>query len=425
MKRLLLIKPPESSDFNFGAFSLGVLAAAVQDLVEVTILDATRMPQEEAADIAWRARPDWLGITAMGVTSVSAVSTLLRQLRKHPHANRKTLLMAGGHGATGLPQPLLEAGADLVVLGEGEITLRRILSTGFVPGMEGTACLLDGRLCTGLAAPLVAPLDALLPPARHLMPPPEDDVHLLETSRGCPHACEFCETTRFFGRRWRYKSPERVVEEARHLLEEQGAWIIHICDDNFTASRRRVRSICELLSDGPLPPLIMVSARADDLAADQNLLPAMASANMLRIAIGVETLDPRLAAAAGKSIAAETYRSVFDRMRELGMFSVASFIVGLPGEDASMRQRNLSLAVETAPDCARFVPFIPMPGVPMAGDQRQWAPDSEHVREAYRLNREFLNAASVHKRLKIAAAAGGVRSILARGVLEREKQTSR
>jgi hypothetical protein len=72
---------------------------------------------------------------------------------------------------------------------------------------------------------LIRPMDSLQPPARDLMPPPGDGIHLMETSRGSPHSCDFCETTRLYGRSWRPHSPERVAAEVIRLVEGHDAVI--------------------------------------------------------------------------------------------------------------------------------------------------------------------------------------------------------
>lgn len=419
MRRLVLVKPPERSHFNFGAFSLAVLAAAVRDLAQIEIIDASDMTLPAAAGQVWSRQPDVIGVTTMGIASVGPAAAFIRALRRDAPARAGVPIVAGGHGAYGLPRDLLEAGASVVVRGEGEITFRRLLVEGMERELPGTARLVDGRVAVAVPAPLVRPLDSLHPPARELMPRPADDIHLMETSRGCPHACNFCETTRFHGRHWRAHSPERVAQEVRRLVRDHDAWIIHICDDNFAASRRRVRRICDALQTQPLPAFFMLSARADDLAADPELIPALAAARMLRVSVGVETLDDGLAHAAGKPIAAELYRSVFQRLRDHGIFSVASFIVGLPGESAPARRHALDLAVAAGPDAARFVPFVPMPGVPMAMAWDGVDPDAGDVLEAQRLNRAFLAMPRVRERLQGAVDGGGIRGILARGVLNR------
>ncbi len=412
--RVLLVKPPEASRFNFGTFSLAVLAAAVRDIAEVEILDATRLGLAEAAQRIAERTPRWVGITTMALSSLPPAAELVRRLRGAvPDAH----LVVGGHGATMLPRIPLEAGAHTVVLGEGEITFRRLLQDERSTDLAGLARLSGGELLQGPAAPQVAPLDALNTPAHDLVPEPEDGVHLLETSRGCPHDCSFCETTRFHGRRWRYHTPARVAAEVRHLVRDLGAWIIEITDDNFAASRRRVLEITRLLRREDLPVFFMLSARADDLLAHPGLLPAMAGARMLRISVGVESLDPGLAVRAGKSLAVGDYARLFGRMRELGMFSVASYIVGLPGETARARRKAVELAVAAGSDAAQFLPLYPFPGLPLPAGNDSYDPDPAAAADAERFTREFYAHPAVIARLTRAASGGGVRALLAGGTL--------
>jgi hypothetical protein len=210
-----------------------------------------------------------------------------------------------------------------------------------------------------------------------------------------------------------------VVAEVQTLVDDYDASIILLADDNFCASPRRVRRICELLQGMDLPALFLVSARADDLVADPELLPAMASARMLRVCVGVETLDPGTALAAGKPIPAETYRAAFDRMRELGMFGIASFIVGLPGETARERTYAVERAVAAGPDAAQFVAFQAFPGTPMGEGRSSCEPDPVDVDDALRFTAGFYQHPVVRERLCIAAAEEGIRGTLARGVLDK------
>jgi radical SAM superfamily enzyme YgiQ (UPF0313 family) len=251
------------------------------------------------------------------------------------------------------------------------------------------------------------------------MPQRADSIHLMETSRGCPHACAFCETVRFHGRRWRHHSPDRVAREVRELVTRRDAWIIHLTDDNFAASRRRAQKICQALVRQELPACFMVSARADDLLAQDNLLPALAAARFLRISVGVETLDGDLAHVTGKSMSLAQYQDLFQRMRNLGIFSVASFIIGLPGEAAESRRRAAELALAAAPDSARFLPYYPLPGTPLAPPGAGLDPDPADVAHAEACNHAFVTADSAKGRLTQAAAGGGIRGLLAQGVLRR------
>ena len=420
IERLALIKPPQRrADVSFGAFSLAVLAAAVRDRVDVSILDATHMTRAETAKEVGAREPDLVGVTVSSVGSVAPAANLIKHLKD---GNRGVSVITGGHGATLGAETLLQAGADAAVLGEGELTLLAVIEQGINPGIPGLATLdSDGTLNV---APVRAPIDPLgrLPlPARDLIAPPSDGVHLVETSRGCPHACGFCEATRFHGRRWRPHTPERVAAEVRALVHDHAAMIILFADDNFAADPKRVRRICDLLPEPDLPALFMVSARGDDLTRDPELLPAMALARMLHVRVGVESLDPQVSAVAGKPVAPEIYQNTFRRMRELGVFSVASLIVGLPGETEEARTRSVERLVAVAPDAARFLPFLPLPGTPLGTGYDCAIPRPADVADAEAFTRAFYDAPAVRSRLEDAATAYGVRGALARGALKNQR----
>jgi anaerobic magnesium-protoporphyrin IX monomethyl ester cyclase len=418
MDRMVLVKPPEISRFNFGAFSLGVLAAAVRHLARISILDATDLSIEEATCAVWGLDPDWVGVTVMGLHSVPPITAFIKNLKAtmpKRGARRRIALLAGGHGASMLPDPLLRAGADAVIIGEGEQTLQQILGRGLGSDLPGLVRREGEKV---KPQPPIRPLDRLSPPARDLMPAPTDGVHLMETSRGCPHACGFCETTRFYGRHWRPLSPDRVDDEIKRLVEQFDAWIIHFADDNFAADPQRVLEICRRIQRGPMPVLFLASARGDDLVADPRLIPAMAAARILRVTVGIETLEQEVADRVGKQISPETYREAFSRMRSYGIFSTASLIVGLPGETAEMRKRAVDKVIEAGPDSARFLPFWRLPGVPLANLCSVSDADPDDVRDAWDCTEAFFRHPVVRARLSEASATPGVRGLLARAVLE-------
>jgi anaerobic magnesium-protoporphyrin IX monomethyl ester cyclase len=420
-KRVILVKPPEKSYLNFGTFSLGVLAAAIRDLAYVSIIDATNLTLEDTVDKIILHRPELVGITVMGLPSVYPAIALIEILRKKSKINSTKLklptIIVGGHGASMTVEHLLKNGADAVVIGEGELIFGQILKYGIRTGSPGLACLLNDKIIVGPKQMLIRPLDKLNFPARDLMPPPPNGVFLMETSRGCPHNCGFCETTRFYGQIWRPHSPDRVLAEVRQLVNRYNAWIIHFADDNFIVNRRRLLEICKRLSKIQLPAFIMVSARADDLISSPEIIPAMASARILRVTVGVETLESDLSVIINKPISIEVYREIFKRMREFGIFSVASFIIGLPYETGDMRRRTLDLAIATGSDSVHFLPFLPLPGIPLQSNKGLYDPDPADVRDANVLNHNFRQNKIIHKRLESAVQSGGIRGLLAKATL--------
>ncbi|MGC1122550.1 MAG: radical SAM protein [Candidatus Methanofastidiosia archaeon] len=409
--KVTLVKPPEESRLNFGTFSLAVLAAAVRDLAKITILDLTYYQVAEAVSTVLKTNPDVIGVTTMGVTSVKPTAVFVKALRK---AGVARVIVAGGHGATMLPRPVLEAGADAVVCGEGEETFAEILEKGISDSVKGLAFLRNGSVVKTPSRPLIQPLDILPEPARDLQGPPPEGIALVETSRGCPYQCLFCEASRFYNGVWRSRSPEVVAADIEKLVVG-GAAIIHIVDDNFTVDPHRVIKICELLEQGPLPLFFYFSARTDDLMRDSKLIPALASAHFFRAGIGIETLEPDLAHYIGKPISFEDHQRACTALRKAGIFTMASFITGLPGETDEIRNRCVDLAVEVGVDAAQFVPFQPLPGTPLEkgrGDPEPWVEEAAAV-----YTNQFRQHPLVIERLLEAATLYTVRGMLARTTL--------
>jgi anaerobic magnesium-protoporphyrin IX monomethyl ester cyclase len=413
MKRVHLLKPPEKSKFNFGSFSLAVLAAALEDIAEVRITDATAMGRDEAVRQAVMGSPDLVGLTVMGTTSVRPVIDLIQDMRS---AGFSGTVIAGGHGATMFPVAILEGGADAVVLGEGEKTVRDIVRNGISTQVNGICFTENGTVVRTAPRALIDPLDQLRPPARHLIPPPPDGVFLLETSRGCPHGCAFCETTRFYGRRWRARTPELVAHDIR-ALADTGAQMIQIADDNFTADPWRAIRICELLSGGPLPLFMIFFARSDDLVRVPELSTHLAAAHFLRVSVGVETMDPALGNVTKKKIPFEKHKKAFSLLADAGIFSIASLIIGLPGETAEMREGYVEKVVELGADAVYFLPFLPLPGTPLGTNDGE--PDPAMVEEAARLTAAFEDHPVVRTRMEALAQESTVRGMLARASIRR------
>lgn len=392
---VLLVKPPEQSRFNFGAFSLAVLAAYVRDAAEVSIFDATAASVAQASEQILAGKSDLIGITVMSPSSVKSACVLIRSLRRLGK-ERKTAVppvVCGGHGASMYPYPLLAAGAESVAAGPGEQAFRSMILSGRfdVPGTIRRA----GKDLIRTPAETVFPAEHLPAPARDLMGNPSDAVHLMETSRGCPHRCSFCETSRFYHRTWMPFPAARVAAEVRQLVEEYNAWMILLADDNFAASAPRVLEISGLLQQGPLPLFFLAAARLDDLLKDEKVLPALAVARIGRMTVGIETIGDEPGKKIGKGYSLDLCRDVITQMQKLGMYVVASFIVGLPGETPRMREGMLDAAVAAGADSVAFVPFHPLP----QGTERTCADILPPKRADEKAARQFTQAFHKHPRV--------------------------
>jgi radical SAM superfamily enzyme YgiQ (UPF0313 family) len=117
----------------------------------------------------------------------------------------------------------------------------------------------------------------------------------LQTSRGCPFECEFCDVIQYAGRKQRHKEPAQVLRELE-VLYSHGHRNVFLADDNFTVYRARARELLLALRDwnrrqenGKVAFLTQLSV---DAARDDDLLTLCAEAGLITVFIGIETPNP-------------------------------------------------------------------------------------------------------------------------------------
>lgn len=225
----------------------------------------------------------------------------------------------------------------------------------------------NGEIKSNPSAPL-PDLNDLAPPAYHLV-----DVRrygyellgrnfaLLETSRGCPHSCTYC----YLGMypKYRLKSPERVVEEVRTLLEATPTRSIYFIDLEFAIHRRHCEGVLEALIDSGLKFRWCCQTRADSV--DLDLLKKMKRAGCRLVHYGVETGSSRVMEIVNKRLAFDDVRQAIRLTREAGMDSACFFMMGFPTETKEEIHQTVHFAKELSPTYASFHVATPYPGTEM------------------------------------------------------------
>jgi hypothetical protein len=114
----------------------------------------------------------------------------------------------------------------------------------------------------------------------------------VQTSRGCPFECEFCDVIQYLGRKQRWKEPEQVLRELDQLYR-MGYRNVYFADDNFTVMRRRARALLERLADwngARRDRGVLFSTQLSvDVARDSDLLAQCVGAGVRIAYVGVET----------------------------------------------------------------------------------------------------------------------------------------
>lgn len=359
---------------------------------EVVIFDAD-VERQPVAEFIQEFRPHIVGITA----NTPQVKQAWRTARAIKEVTDVPVVLGGPHVSV-LPEESCEKPyVDIVVRGEGEDSwidickrLERFLQDQpaycseafFHPENEIfdhcfgiTYRTSDGQIHNNPDRASIADLDGLPWPAYHLfkmdrytnLQPATDHVDgarsfSIMTSRGCPYRCTFCSQS-IMPIKWRSRSPENVIAEWRHLVEDMGAQEIGILDDSANIRVKRMEELGRALIENNLNhvPWIFVNGIRANLASKE-LLMLLKTAGLKRVAFGVETGDEDILLSIDKKVDHDTIRHAFKNAKDVGLETIAFLIIGLPGETRETMQRTIDFAIELDPLIANFSMMTPYPG---------------------------------------------------------------
>lgn len=152
----------------------------------------------------------------------------------------------------------------------------------------------------------------------------------LEAGRGCPFACTFCSTSPFWGRKFRIKSVDELIDEMNEFHELYGVNEFSLVHDMFTVNRKHLEEFCNRIINDKLPYVWGCSSRVDVL--DKEILELMKEAHCKGIYLGIETGSPSMQKKINKNLNLDHALSMITEIQRLGMDFTASFIYGYPEE---------------------------------------------------------------------------------------------
>ena len=185
----------------------------------------------------------------------------------------------------------------------------------------------------------------------------------VEAGRGCPFSCSFCSTASFFQRRYRLKSPGRIVEEMDRLNLRYGVTDFKLDHDMFTANRKAVLAFCEAVE--PRGYTWNVSSRVD--CVDAGLIDAMARAGCRGLYFGVETGSQVLQSQIKKRMDLTLLEPALQETERAGVDATVSLITGFPRERAEDQESTLDLVGQCfcrpgQPSLTQLHMLLPEPG---------------------------------------------------------------
>ena len=222
---------------------------------------------------------DVVGIS-LQATQLSRTIAIVRFFRESEQPGG---LVIGGIGASYMPDRL-KNDVNSVFLGEAETTWPRYLED-LGNGRPQSEYRQDERTdMTTVPAPRWDLIGEDIP--RYGAVP-------VQTTRGCPFNCNFCDVIKHFGNRPRSKTVAQVVEEIR-TAEKMGTKVVYFADDNFGGKKRNARELLrgiKEVNNSFEEPLGLMTQVDITIAADTELLELMADSNMNQVQVGIESLD--------------------------------------------------------------------------------------------------------------------------------------
>lgn len=379
--RVLLIRPParhtvesevpeavEAENLSYPPLALLSLAAFLRDqshhVCEIMDAQLDHLSNEDMENQIREFAPDVVGITCFTVQLVD----VMHSIRAARRAGVQYVVLGGPHINDFPKESLALEGVDAVVKGEGQQPLLELLKVweaeDVAKGIKGVIAHQDDPVpeedvyfSNDLDTyPIVD--RTLVDYTRYYDVMGEGGVFTsIVTSRGCPYRCTFCNTPRH---RYRVQSPERVCDEIESCIR-LGIKEVYFVDDTFNITNQRVHDLCDEIIRRGLEFSWTVRFRVKGV--DRPLLLKMKAAGCSRIQLGVEQGTEEGLLRLKKDVTSREIESAFALCREVGINTVAYFMIGTPVERSRQDVLDtIEYSIRLKPDFVMYNIMTPFPG---------------------------------------------------------------
>lgn len=383
MNKVLLIMPPDlyakdglQTGSKFPRIGIAYIAGVLRSNgVEVSILDSEVL-QLTLDDVAAKIReinPDVVGMGPFTEEIVAAyeICKIAKQI------NPKVLTVMGGPHASAIPERTLKESPflDVVVFGEGELTLLEVIKAASFEGVKGIAYRSGEAIITNDPRDQISDIDDLPYPAWDLFPldayrgilnrnfseragPPILQLPII-SSRGCPFKCIFCYKT-LPG--FRDREVTKVVDEIEYNINTYGATDFFFVDGTFGVNRGQGEEICDEIIQRGLNSKIVFEVETRVNIVNEQFIKKLKRAGCVQVFFGVESGDPAMLKAMKKGITLEMAEKAVALAKKHGLITTCTFVIGLPNETKETIKRTYKFARKLDPDFMAVGIMIPYPG---------------------------------------------------------------
>ncbi len=307
----------------------------------------------------------YIGFSAATQTINSAYR--LAEKVKNWHSEVKVIF--GGAHPTALPEDVLNHDfAEIVVIGEGELSTEEILQNKNLEEINGIAFKKNDQIIINPPQNRINNLDELpindysLVPIKLCKPLigtyEKLPATIMITARGCPGRCTFC--SRVAGNHLSVLSPARILAEINILYHNYGIRQIIFYDDTFISNRKRIEEFCDLLIESGIKIRWTCSSRVDKVYPD--LLIKMKKAGCHQIMYGIESFDESILQNINKKTKPEDIFYAIKETQEAGIEARTAIMVGNPGDTTEILDDNIRKLKKLNPDLIQVTITTAIPG---------------------------------------------------------------
>jgi radical SAM superfamily enzyme YgiQ (UPF0313 family) len=188
-------------------------------------------------------------------------------------------------------------------------------------------------------------------------------------SRGCPHDCIFCSVTKMFGRRYRIKDPDLVMDEVMMRYDE-GFRHLFFYDDNFAANHEKTKIFLEKLIRADLG-LRWVSQFSIHVSKDRELVELLKRSGCRLMFIGVESINPEALKDYHKSQTVGMIRESIHTLTSTGLRVHPMFVLGADSDTKETIEKTIQFSRESGAFTTQFSILFPIPGTKLYDDMKE------------------------------------------------------
>lgn len=369
--RVLLLNPPNSKriqrrymcsynapNFLLPPHELIALGGILNQFSEIktVLLDAIAESKStmETIEFINAFNPD-LVISIQGFECFEEDIEVLNQIKV---SCKESTLVLFGHYATYFSEQILNnTGVDIIIHGEPDLVLHDLLETllsdNDLKNVNGISYIEKnkyiynkGELRIKNTKLLPFPAYELLKENSYFEPFLQAPFGLIQSARGCPYSCNYC--VRSFGQKLSYRTTEQILDEIKILKDKFNIKSLRFIDDTFTASKKRVLEICQLIIKNNIKIKWTCLSRVDTI--DEEMISSMQKAGCKRIYFGIESANIQVLEFLNKQIDINRAKEIIQYCRKLKIETFGFFIVGTPFESDNAVHDSIAFAIESKLD---------------------------------------------------------------------------